>query len=281
LTASNVFRTAKVLLAAAALLAVCAPPGAAAGETLARVKRTGVLQDVLVDDYPPFGFIDDRNQLAGFDVDVAQAVANKLGVKLKLSTPGWETISAGRWHGRWDVCICSMSPTQERARVLDFPAQYYFSPAVLVVNSRDSRIRSIADISGKRVGVGTGSSYESYLHRALEIPGGQPISYPFHDVLAIPGDETVNFRNLSLGPGVRLDAIVSDLATARGHVRSVSSLKIVPGTLYSEPNVIATDKGDAEWNNAIAGAIAQLKGDGTLAAISRKWLDTDLTHDDR
>jgi polar amino acid transport system substrate-binding protein len=269
-----------LLMALCALLEMSAAISASAGETLARVKRTGVLQDVLVDDYPPFGFIGSDNQLAGFDVDVAQAVANRLGVKLKLSTPGWETISAGRWHGRWDICICSMSPTQDRARVLDFPAQYYLSAAVLIVHSRESRIRSIADISGKRVGVGTGSSYESYLHRALQIPGGQSITYPFHDVVIIPGDETVNFRNLALGPGVRLDAIVSDLATARGHIRSASSLKIVSGILYSEPNVIATDKGDPEWNKTVAGVIAQLKADGTLATISRKWLDADITHDD-
>lgn len=250
-----------------------------AGETLLRVKRTGVLQDVLVDNYPPFGFLDERNQLAGFDVDVAQAVAQRLGVKLKLSTPGWETISAGHWHGRWDVCVCSMSPTRERAQVLDFPAVYYNSPAVLVIHKQDTRIRSIADLSGRRVGVGTGSSYENYLHRNLQIPGGPAIDYSFHDVVVIPGDETVNFRNLALGPGVRLDAIVSDLATARGQLRTASSLRIVPGILYAEPNVIATDKGDPEWNNTIAGIVRQLKSDGTLAAISKKWFDSDITHD--
>ncbi len=264
----------------AALLAFAATTATQAGETLDRVKRTGVLQDVLVDDYPPFGFIDDHNQLAGFDVDVAQAVASRLGVKLKLSTPGWETISAGHWHGRWDICICSMSPTRERAQVLAFPAQYYSSPAVLVVNKDEQRIRSVADISGKRVGVGTGSSYENYLHQALEIPGGRPIQYPFHDVLVIPGDETVNFRNLALGPGVRLDAIVSDFATASGQMRATSALKIIPGYLYSEPNVVATDRGDPQWDAAVARVIAELKANGTLTAISKKWLGTDVTRDD-
>lgn len=163
--------------------------------------------------------------------------------------------------------------------VLDFPAQYYNSPAVLVVHSNDNRIRSISDISGRRVGVGTGSSYETYLQRNLRIPGGVPISYPFHDVVVIPGDETVNFRNLGLGPGVRLDAIVSDLATARGQVRSSNALKILPGVLYAEPNVIATDKGDPEWNATVATTIGQLKADGTLAAISKKWLNSDATRD--
>ena len=255
-------------------------PGVRAGETLDRVRHSGILQDVLVDDYPPFGFINNQNQLAGFDVDVAQAIAHKLGVQLRMATPGWETIAAGRWHGRWDICVCSMSPTPERGRVLDFPARYYSSPAVLVINKDERHIRSIADISGRRVGVGTGSSYESYLHRALQIPGGAAVQYPFHDVVVIPGDETVNFRNLSLGPGVRLDAIVSDLATARGQMRSTNTLQIVDGVLYSEPNVVAIDKGDPEWNNTVAKVIAGLKADGTLASLSRKWLGTDLTNDD-
>jgi polar amino acid transport system substrate-binding protein len=173
-----------------------------------------------------------------------------------------------------------MSPTRERAQVLDFPAQYYSSPAVLVVNKGEQRIRSIADISGKRVGVGTGSSYESYLHRALEIPGGRPIQYPFHDVVVIPGDETVNFRNLALGPGVRLDAIVADFATATGQMRATNALRIVSGYLYSEPNVVAIDRGDAQWNATIAHTIAALKADGTLTAISKKWVGTDITRDD-
>jgi polar amino acid transport system substrate-binding protein len=131
------------------------------------------LNDVVIDYYPPFGFINDKNELAGFDIDVARALAGRLGLKLKLSTPGWETIVAGRWRGRWDLCICSMSPTEERAKVLSFPVQYYSSPAVLVVHKDDQRIKSIADISGRRVGVGTGSSYESYLNKALAVPGSR------------------------------------------------------------------------------------------------------------
>ena len=69
-----------------------------AGSTLDRVKRTGILNDVLVNTYPPFGFIDADNQMAGFDVDVARAFAAKLGVTLRLATPGWEIIVSGRWQ---------------------------------------------------------------------------------------------------------------------------------------------------------------------------------------
>lgn len=254
--------------------------GAWAGGTLDRVKHTGVVTNVLLNTYPPFAFIDPNNELAGFDVDVARAFAAKLGAKLKLETPSWETIVSGHWQGRWDICICSMSPTAERARVLDFPARYYSSPAVLTVHKDERRIRSVTDISGKRVGVGSGSSYESYLGKSLVIPGGRPIEYPFHDVIAIPGDETINFRNLALGPGVRLDAIISDLATAQSTSEATHALKIVGPVLYAEPNVVATEKGDADWDRTVAQTFQSLRSDGTLAAISRKWFGMDITSDE-
>lgn len=256
------------------------PDRADAGATLERVRRTGVLTDALVDNYPPFGFIGADNQLAGFDVDVARAFASRLHVRLELQTPDWETIVSSRWQGRWDVCICSMSPTAERARLLDFPVRYYSSPAVLVVNVDETRIHSAADLSRKRVGVGIGSSYERYLQGSLVIPGGPPIRYPFHDVIVIPDDETINFRNLALGPGVRLDAVVSDIATAQANIAATHRLKIVGAPLYAEPNVIATEPGDPQWDHLVAATIDELRADGTLARISRKWFGADITGDD-
>jgi polar amino acid transport system substrate-binding protein len=163
--------------------------------------------------------------------------------------------------------------------VLSFPVTYYSSPAVLTVHAREQRIKSAADISGKRVGVGSGSSYENYLNKALVIPGAPPIVYPFHDVIAIPGDETINFRNLALGPGVRLDAIVSDLATAQAGVDATHALKIVGPVLYAEPNVVATEKGDPDWDRTVSRTFNELKAEGTLARISKKWFSQDITLD--
>jgi polar amino acid transport system substrate-binding protein len=258
------------------LLSSCAAQ-AWAGTTYDRVKHSGVLNDVLFNAYPPFSFIDADNELAGFDVDVARAFAAKLGVTLKLATPGWETIVSGRWQGRWDICICSMSPTDARAKVLSFPVRYYSSPAVLTVHKNEQSIKSIADISGKRVGVGTGSSYESYVNQTLVIPGAPPVVYPFHDAIAVPGDETVNFRNLALGPGVRLDAIVSDLATAQATINATHALKIVGPVLYAEPNVVATEKGDPDWDLTVLRVFKELQADGTLTKISQKWFGQDVT----
>lgn len=267
----------KTICLAAAITLVAS--SAMAGETLDRVKSRGEVVDVVVNDYPPFGFINDNNELDGFDVDVAKAFAQKLGVKLRIETPGWETIIGGKWAGRWDVAISSATPTDERAKVVDFPAVYYSLPAVLVVNKDETAITSVKDITGMKVGVGTGSSYEAYVNRNFSIPGQAAIAFPFDNVQAVPGDETVNFQNLALGPGVRLDAIVASAGTAQGQIEATGKLKIVGKPLFAEPNAVVTDKGDAEWNAEVARVIKDLHADGTIAAISQKWFHTDITKD--
>jgi polar amino acid transport system substrate-binding protein len=267
----------KVAFVAALLASSAAWPGA----TLDRVHAKGEVVDVLVNDYPPFGFINEKIELDGFDVDVARAFAAKLSVKLRLETPGWETIIGGKWAGRWDVAISSATPTEERAKVINFPAVYYNLPAVLVVNKDEQSIKSIKDISGKKVGVGQGSSYEAYVNRDFVIPGQPPIAFPFDKVQAVPGDETVNVQNLALGPGVRLDAIVASIGTAESQIKATGKLKVLGESLFAEPNAIVTDKGDPEWDAEVAKTIETLKKDGTLAKISEKWFHADITKDVR
>ena len=263
------------------IVALLASSAACAGATFDRVHAKGEVVDVLVNDYPPFGFINEKNELDGFDVDVARAFAAKLGVRLRLETPGWETIIGGKWAGRWDVAISSATPTEERAKVINFPAVYYNLPAVLVVNKDEQSIKLIKDISGKKVGVGQGSSYEAYVNRDFVIPGQPPIAFPFDKVQSVPGDETVNFQNLALGPGVRLDAIVASIGTAESQIKATGKLKVLGEPLFAEPNAIVTDKGDPEWDAEVAKTIETLKKDGTLAKISEKWFHADITKDVR
>ena len=97
------------------LVTLAASTQALAGATLDRVQKNKELVNVLMESYPPFSFLNDKNELDGFDVDVAKAVAQKLGVKLRLETPSWDVIAAGRWSGRYDICVCSMTPSKARA----------------------------------------------------------------------------------------------------------------------------------------------------------------------
>jgi polar amino acid transport system substrate-binding protein len=109
------------------LLGLAAP--ALAGETLDRVLSRGVMVMSTDPDYPPQSFRDSAGEFRGFDVDVGREIAERLGVDVEFVTPSWEAITAGSWNGRWDVSIGSMVPTPARAKVLDFPAVYYYMPA--------------------------------------------------------------------------------------------------------------------------------------------------------
>jgi polar amino acid transport system substrate-binding protein len=251
-----------------------------AGATLDRVNHTHVLVAVMDKSYPPFVFLNAQNQLDGFDVDVVKAVAKRLGAKLKIETPAWEAITAGHWNGRWDICACSMTPDKNKAEVLNFPAYYYSSPAVVIVNAANHSIKSGADIQGKKIGIEGGSSYERYLQRNLQLYGTnkQPV-YPFKSVRIAPYDsEEVAFQDLSLGDGVRIDAVISNYATAKLRLeRSPGKFKVVGRPLYDEPNWVAVDKGDPEWNATVARIIKDFHRDGTLAKISKKWIGSDIT----
>lgn len=269
-------------LVSGALLALSVASGTAfAGETLDRIHKTKTLVEVMDQSYPPFSFLNEKNQMDGFDVDVAKEVAKRLGVQLKIETPSWEVVTAGHWRGRWDVCICSMTPDKQKAQVLDFVGHYYSSPAVLVTTAANAAINTVKDMNGKRVGAEQGSSYERYLQKGLviEAADAKPISYPFERVTVAPyGSEDLAYQDLALGAGKRIDAIVSNFVTAKARLsKAAGKFKIVGEPLYLEPNWVAVDKGDAAWNATLAKIIADLKKDGTLAKISQKWIGQDIT----
>lgn len=271
-------RFSTVLGAGLVLLATASQ--AFAGATLERVESRKELVNVLMESYPPFSFLNDQNQLDGFDVDVAKAVADKLGVKLRLETPSWDVIAAGRWSGRYDICICSMTPSKARSEVFDFPVEYYASPAVIVVNAKDERIHTAKDLDGRKVGLTSASSYESYLNKNLVIEGDEDkkIEYPFDFVQIAPYDtDNVAFQDLSLGAGVRLDAILTNLVTAQPRLDQDKRFKLAGAPLYEEPNSVAIEKGDAEWDAKVRQVFAELKADGTLAKLSQKWIGADIS----
>ena len=140
-----------VKVGAAALLAsVMAVPAAQAGATLDRVMSSKTLTMSSDPEYPPQSFLNDNNQMDGFDVDVGKEIAKRMGVELKIVTPSWDIITGGNWGGRWDMSVGSMTPTKKRAEVLDFPAVYYYTPASFAVH-KDSKISSITELNGKPV----------------------------------------------------------------------------------------------------------------------------------
>jgi len=267
-------------LGAASLLAMAlAATPALAGETLDRVMKSKTLTMSSDAEYPPQSFLNDANQMDGFDVDVGKEIAKRMGAELKIVTPSWDIITAGSWGGRWDMSVGSMTPTKKRAEVLNFPAVYYYTPAAFAVH-KDSKINSLADINGKVVGTCGGCTYDAYLNKDLVIDaeGTPPFTYEVTaGEIKTYETDTNAFDDLRLGDGVRLDAAFSALPTIQEAIKSGYPLKVVGKPAFYEPLSVATDKGDAEFDAKITEIVKAMKDDGTLKALSEKWYGVDLT----
>lgn len=269
----------RLALAAASLAVAWAATPAKAGAVLDRVKAAGIMKVATDANWAPQSFVNSNNELDGFDVDVAKEIGKRLGVKVTFVTPGWDIITAGNWAGRWDMSVDSMTPTKERAKKLDFPAVYYYTPAAVAVH-KDSKATALADLNGKAVGTTSSSTFEAYAKHDLKLDaaGAPPFQYQFtpKDVRSYENSTTA-FDDLRLGDGTRLDAVISSEPSIRDAIKAGYPIKQLGGPIFYEPLVISTDLGDPEFSAKIAEAVKGMKADGTLTTLSKKWYGTDYS----
>ncbi|WP_343563816.1 transporter substrate-binding domain-containing protein [Kiloniella sp. b19] len=251
---------------------------ATAGETLDRITDDGVLRVATDANWAPQSFLNDNNEMDGFDVDVAREIGKRLGVEVEFVTPAWDIITAGNWRGRWDLSVGSMTPTSTRAEVLDFPAVYYYTPAAVAIH-KDSDAKSFDDLTGKRIGATTASVFELYLQKDLQIDaqGVPAFEYQVDGKINSYKDSTAALDDLRLGNGVRLDAMVGSLPAILAARKSGYPIEILGAPVFYEPLALAIDKGDAELNEKLAGIVADMRDEGVLKALSEKWYGIDYT----
>ncbi|WP_426128664.1 transporter substrate-binding domain-containing protein [Pararhizobium sp. PWRC1-1] len=268
------------LIASTALLA--AADSAFAGETLDRVMENKAMVVATNSSWPPQSFLDDNNEMVGFDIDVSREIAKRLGVEVSFQTPDWATLTGGRWQGRYDIGVGSVTPTKARAQVIDFAGIYYYSPYVYVVH-KDSPAKAVGDLNGKVIGVETATTSEDFVRRQLEIdaPGLPPIEYKLEPgEIRTFADSMLPFDDLRLGDGVRLDAVIAPEQTAKNAIKNGYPLRILDdGYAFREPLVVIGEKADPEWTAKIGGFIADMKKDGTLTALTTKWYGKDYSAD--
>ncbi|MDB5894974.1 MAG: amino acid transporter substrate-binding protein, partial [Rhodoferax sp.] len=262
-----------------ALTAAMAVAGLAAhaGETLTRVTKSGKMVVATSGKWPPQAFLNDKQEFDGFDIDVAKELGRRLGLKVAFETPDFSLMTGGHWRGRWDISVLSVTPTKARAKLLDFPALYYFSPYVFAVHS-SSKAVTRNDLNGKVIGVEGGTTSEDYIGNHLEIdaPGVPAFKYMTQKPKEVKTyvDSMLPFDDLRLGDGVRLDAIITPEQTALSAIKNGYPVKILANDYaFQEPLAIVTDKGDAEWNQKIGDTMKAMKQDGTMTKISMKWFE--------
>src|SRR3712207_2813312 len=250
-------------------------------DLLQEVKDRGVLRVSTDPAYRPQSFQTQSGEFKGFDIDVAEEIAKRMGVKVEWQTPTWDVITAGNWNGRWDLSVGSMTPTPERQKVLHFSPAYYYVPAAAAVHESNTDITDTeTDLDGKRIGVCSACTYEAYLEGALEIPGEYEYVVDDPQIQTYDTDSSA-IQDLALGDGVRLDAAMSSLYTLKEAQKSSTPIKVVGDPLFYEPLAAAIDKeapSDPEpLVEEMSAIVEEMHEDGTLTELSEKWYGIDLT----
>lgn len=283
---------------AAFALSACGGGASQADNLLDAVKERGYILVSTDPNYEPQSFLNTNGsrpsdtscpsdalttaEMQGFDVDVAKAIGEGLGVETCFATPDWDIITAGSWADKWDISVGSMTITTNRQQALDFSVPYYYTPAMIAVRA-DAGVSSLGDLDGQALCVGTATTYESWLSGNMEELGlpdssiyaeapdvtvvplstdqecAQAIAAGREDFVGYVTSDTVVNANIAEGfPVVKLGSAVfsEDLAAA-----------------FDKSSTLPTDSLRAEVDTIITG----LHNDGTLTALSIQWFGEDIT----
>ena len=254
---------------------VCTSADTDAGDLLAEICSNGEIRVSTDPAYPPQSELNaETGEYEGFDIDVAQEIADRLGVEIGWETPDWEVLTAGGWNDRWDMSVGSMTPTNERQEVLDFTEPYAYVPAVVVVPEDSSASDPATDIDGKKIGFCSSCTYEFFVDKTLNISGFE-FDFVIDDAQGTGYDtDTTALQDLALG---RLDAVMTSEPTAQAFIDSGKPVKIIGDPLFGEPLAIAFDKSseldDASLLAAVDQIVKDMHEDGTLTELSKKWYE--------
>jgi polar amino acid transport system substrate-binding protein len=213
---------------------------------------------VVADDanFPPQSYIDDKGDLVGFDVDVAEKVAQVLDLKVKFVNPTWDAVPAGLQAGRYDVSIGSMTITSAAQQTLDFTSPYYYTEAQMVVKRGSPPIASLQQAKGQTIGVAAQSTYYFYLVAV----GGINVKMYSSDAAALS-----DLKNGRLN-GVLTANVIADQAIAAGEPFALSG-----PPLFYEPRAFAVRKGESDLLTLLNYAIKTMQQDGSLESFAKKW----------
>ena len=250
----KMFKTLATAVALCAAVVVQARP-------LEEIQKSGTSILGSEGQYAPFNFFKGK-QLTGYEIEVAEAVVKKMGLKYEWKTVGFDALLTGLAQDRWDLVIASHAITDERSKAVTFTLPHYCSGGIIV--SMKPEVAKAADLNGKVVAVQTGTTY---LDAVKKVPGVK-------DVKNFPTDEAA--RNALASK--RVDAWVTDRFVAKEMLAKAPKAGFRTGDmLFVEQVAAAVSKGNQgladAWNKALKEAIA----DGTVGKISQKYFQEDVT----
>ena len=232
---------------------------------LEAIKAAGVMKVGIEGTYKPYTYHAENGDLAGFDVDLARAIAEKLGVEVEFTEAAWDSLLAGVDSGRLDTVINTVSVTEERQQKYDFTDPYLYIPRQVVVRSDNDTLKSWDDLKGAKVATSKASTTgEIYAEAGAEIVLIEGVDQAAQTVLSGRAD-FCNFDPTTLN-----DYLVE---------HPDAELKVafmVPG--LSEDYAIPILKGQTEFYEAVNQAVQELRSEGVLEQLSQQYLRGDYTN---
>ncbi len=236
------------------------------GDQLSKIKSAGKIIVGIEGTYPPFTYHEDDGSPAGIDVELAQKIAEKLGVEVEFVDGAWDTLLIGVDSGKFDTVINCVGITDERKEKYDFTEPYYYEGWQIVTRADDDSIKSDEDLTGKKI--------------ATNISGAHSPWYQEHGVEIVgidTGDEAI-----SLLLDGRVDFVDCPVPVMNSyyeaHPEAKEKLKVSYERKGNEkPTGIPVKKGEKEFLDALNKALSELREDGTLKKLSEKYLGGDYT----
>jgi polar amino acid transport system substrate-binding protein len=279
------------IMAALLILVACGTgPGAQQDRLLAAIQQRGYILVSTDVDFEPQSWLNPAGQRApdtkcpvdaltiaemqGFDVDVAKAIGDSLGVETCFATPGWETVVAGGWADKWDISVGSMSVTTERERLFDFSIPYYYSPAVVAVRA-DLGFASLDDLSGQALCVGEATTYEAWLHREEQGPTITVVSKAPENISIVSLDTDQRCpKSIMAGREDFVGYVTSEMVVNTNITEGIPVVKL-SGPVFYERLAAAFDKTSSFSTETLRAEVdrlfTQMHSDGSLTTLSRKW----------
>lgn len=250
------------LLFLVAVLTGCGAPSAK-GLTI----KDGTLTVGVDDTYPPMEFQDEKTgETVGFDIDLAKALAEELGLKTEFVSTAWDSIFIGLDTAKYDVIMSSVSMTNERLPNFEFTKPYLANGQVIVVKPGDESIKTPADLAGKKVGVQFQTTSDVACQKHLETVKFDLVQY-----------DSIDLAFLAMRSG-NVECIVVDMAVAIDYAAKYPDMYVISSAaLTNEPISICIKKGNTKLRDAMQAALDNVIKDGKLSQISVKWLGKDYT----
>lgn len=240
---------------------------AAKADTLADIRKNGVMVVGMEVAYVPYEFFKD-GQITGYDCDIAQKIADKIGVKVRFVDTDWSGIIPALYAKKFDVIMSAMTMTKERAEKVSFSMPYGDASVMIFLRANDTSIKTAEDLSGKTIGSQLGSAPAQVAQRfeAKLKSEGKPgfVDLKLYEHFPEAYLDLANHRT---------DAVLNSLSTLQvvmkeqpGKFRMIDGVQDIKAYFG-----LAFRKDDANLTDIANTVLAEMKADGELATLQKKW----------